>query len=62
MHELETLGIFLIKVDAGDATVVDLVFEPAWDQSMMSEEARVELRFIIRIMRWAFSPVSMPMW
>ena len=24
MHELETLGIFLIKVDAGDATVIDL--------------------------------------
>ena len=24
---------------------VNLVFEPAWDQSMMSEEARVELAF-----------------
>ena len=24
---------------------VNLVFEPAWDQSMMSEEARVELGF-----------------
>jgi metal-sulfur cluster biosynthetic enzyme len=22
---------------------INLVFEPAWDQSMMSEEARVEL-------------------
>lgn len=25
--------------------VVNLVFEPAWDQSMMTEEARVELGF-----------------
>jgi metal-sulfur cluster biosynthetic enzyme len=24
---------------------VNLVFEPVWDQSMMSEEARVELGF-----------------
>ena len=24
---------------------IDLVFEPAWDQSMLSEEARVELGF-----------------
>lgn len=27
------------------AANVNLVFEPAWDQSMMSEEARVELGF-----------------
>ncbi|MBQ6062223.1 MAG: DUF59 domain-containing protein [Prevotella sp.] len=36
------------KVDAleGVHTVtVNLVFEPAWDQSMMSEEARLELGF-----------------
>lgn len=36
------------KVDAlagvGNATV-NLVFEPTWDQSMMTEEARVELGF-----------------
>ncbi len=25
------------------STMVNLVFEPAWDKSMMSEEARVEL-------------------
>ncbi len=25
---------------------VNLVFEPAWDQSMMTEEARVELGFV----------------
>jgi metal-sulfur cluster biosynthetic enzyme len=24
---------------------INLVFEPTWDQSMMSEEARVELGF-----------------
>ena len=28
-----------------DMTFTNLVFEPAWDQSMMSEEARVELGF-----------------
>lgn len=36
------------KVDAIDgvkAANVNLVFEPVWDQSMMSEEARVELGF-----------------
>ena len=27
------------------SATVNLVFEPAWDQSMMSEEARVELGF-----------------
>ena len=26
---------------------IDLVFEPAWDQSMLSEEARIELGFDI---------------
>ena len=36
------------KVDCLESvksTNVNLVFEPAWDQSMMSEEARVELGF-----------------
>ncbi len=27
------------------SATINLVFEPAWDQSMMSEEARVELGF-----------------
>ena len=34
------------KVDALDgvkSTTVNLVFEPVWDQSMLSEEARLEL-------------------
>ena len=36
------------KIDSVEGVVsssVNLVFEPAWDQSMMSEEARVELGF-----------------
>ena len=35
-----------LKVDALDgvkAATVNLVFEPAWDKSMLSEEARLEL-------------------
>ena len=33
------------SVEGVKSTNVNLVFEPAWDQSMMSEEARVELGF-----------------
>ena len=33
------------KVESVEGAHVNLVFEPAWDQSMMSEEARVELGF-----------------
>jgi FeS assembly SUF system protein len=33
------------SVDGISGANVNLVFEPAWDQSMMSEEARVELGF-----------------
>lgn len=36
------------KVDTVDGVknaTINLVFEPTWDQSMMSEEARVELGF-----------------
>jgi FeS assembly SUF system protein len=32
-------------VDGVTQATVNLVFEPEWDQSMMSEEARVELGF-----------------
>ena len=32
-------------VEGITSATVNLVFEPAWDQSMMSEEARVELGF-----------------
>ena len=37
-----------LKVDSLEhvkSSTVNLVFEPAWDQSMMTEEARVELGF-----------------
>ena len=34
-----------IAVDGIDACDVDLVFDPPWDKSMMSEEARLELGF-----------------
>ena len=33
------------SVEGVKAANVNLVFEPAWDQSMMSEEAKVELGF-----------------
>ena len=33
------------SVEGVKSANVNLVFEPAWDQSMMSEEARVELGF-----------------
>ena len=36
------------KVESVDSVIsanINLVFEPAWDQSMMTEEARVELGF-----------------
>ena len=33
------------SLDKVKACSINLVFEPAWDQSMMSEEARVELGF-----------------
>ena len=33
------------SVEGVKGATVNLVFEPAWDQSMMSEEARVELGF-----------------
>jgi len=33
------------SVEGVSSSNVNLVFEPAWDQSMMTEEARVELGF-----------------
>jgi len=33
------------SVEGVAAASINLVFDPAWDQSMMSEEARVELGF-----------------
>jgi len=42
---LEDVRTKVESVEGVTSTNVNLVFEPAWDQSMMSEEARVELGF-----------------
>jgi len=42
---LEDVRTKIESVDGISSCNVNLVFEPAWDQSMMSEEARVELGF-----------------
>jgi FeS assembly SUF system protein len=34
-----------LSVDGVDDCFVDLTFEPSWDKSMMSEEAKLELGF-----------------
>lgn len=42
---LEDVRTKVDSVEGVKSTNVNLVFEPVWDQSMMSEEARVELGF-----------------
>lgn len=42
---LEDVRSKIESLDKIKACNVNLVFDPAWDQSMMSEEARVELGF-----------------
>ena len=42
---LEDVRTKVESVEGVTGANVNLVFEPAWDQSMMSEEARVELGF-----------------
>ncbi len=42
---LEDVRTKIESVEGVTDAVVNLVFEPAWDQSMMTEEARVELGF-----------------
>ena len=42
---LEDVRTNVESVEGVKSATVNLVFEPAWDQSMMSEEARVELGF-----------------
>ena len=42
---LEDVRSKIESVDGIKGCNVNLVFEPAWDQSMVSEEARVELGF-----------------
>lgn len=34
------------SVEGVKSVVVDIVYEPAWDKSMMSEEAQLELGFL----------------
>ena len=42
---LEDVRTKIESVDGVTGANINLVFEPVWDQSMMSEEARVELGF-----------------
>ena len=42
---LEDVRTKVESVEGVKSANVNLVFEPAWDESMMSEEARVELGF-----------------
>ena len=42
---LEDVRTKVESVEGVKSANVNLVFEPAWDQNMMSEEARVELGF-----------------
>ena len=43
---LEDVRTKVESVEGVTTANVNLVFEPAWDQSMMTEEARVELGFL----------------
>ena len=42
---VEDVRTKLERVEGVKAANINLVFEPVWDQSMMSEEAKVELGF-----------------
>ena len=42
---LEDVRTKVESLEAVRSANINLVFEPAWDQSMMTEEARVELGF-----------------
>lgn len=42
---VEDVRTKLVSVEGVKAANINLVFEPVWDQSMMSEEAKVELGF-----------------
>lgn len=43
---VEDVRTKLESVEGVKAANINLVFEPVWDQSMMSEEAKVELGFV----------------
>lgn len=42
---MEDVRLKLDALDGVKSSTINLVFEPEWDKSMMSEEARVELGF-----------------
>ena len=42
---LEDVRQKVVSLEGAKSATVNLVFEPTWDQSMMTEEARVELGF-----------------
>ena len=43
---VEDVKMKVESVDGITGVEVDIVFEPAWDKSMMSEEAQLELGFL----------------
>jgi FeS assembly SUF system protein len=43
---VEDVKMKVSSVDGISDVEVDIVFEPAWDKSMMSEEAQLELGFL----------------
>lgn len=43
---LEDVRQKLVSIKGPEKVDLSLVFEPAWDQSMMSEEAKLELGFL----------------
>ena len=42
---IEDVRLKVETIDKVKSATVNLVFEPEWDKSMMTEEARVELGF-----------------
>ena len=43
---IEDIRQKVVSVDGVKSATINLVFEPAWDKDMMSEEAKLELGFI----------------
>jgi FeS assembly SUF system protein len=43
---VEDVKMKVESVEGVESVNVDIVFEPAWDKSMMSEEAQLELGFL----------------
>jgi len=43
---MEDVRIRIESIEGITATTINLVFDPAWDKDMMSEEAKLELGFL----------------